>query len=697
MLAVFGVAAPALCARGETTSSAWSRYEADLVAAHRRAVEAKPSGPDSLTREALSSFYSNDRRRLAQIYEQAWATENAAGDTRELRQSDSILYLFNNTIPDREQFLVAQEVAAKEVRSEELRTRILLSLLDDDYYEINQLKGENRFNRFTRVFNRASSSLSKLALFQPQDAAQLLLDAAYSLHKAKSTTERERRMIFLAGGFLKKHPDAHERPEVEELLAQLHEKIRGDWVKSEVAAGRIALDKENHTAAIFHLENAVLLDSSNADAMKLLGEARSQRDALEKAREEFLSVLPGGEQLSKEENAVLAGVARALVAADSRAMETQLSAAGRLAGSVRYATAALLEQRGDHDSAIAALRELSESAPDSADGRAARAVLANPSYNLDAAFDAAVEEMRRERQKYILTGRRTVDENAYVFGSAAVQSVGQSVAGIPALFVTDMLVRGVAERFRTQVGIDQVVDAGARYIRKYPKSARSAGIAGQIASLSAKSGEFSQSREYLKIAGDDDPKKLAKLRENEARQLFERASGSSDLVERKRLLEEIVRDYPGFKISATASRELEKLQPTIGEGAIVLTRKMLAADPEFMAALGLPAELVDNDKKNGEIADRGLALDASGRTFSYKLKDGDAFQTGKVPSKDRERVIARARALQTSAVFGASGKETLQRRVLPVQVEGGAGGSGVEVAPKLIPYPEKDKDSRYFK
>src|ERR1051325_3371915 len=98
----------------QTASSAWAEYEAKLAAAHDAAAAAKPSGPESRTVAALSALYANDRRGLAKLYEDTKAQEVADGDRRELKQSDSLLYLFNISLTGRDDFLLAQEIAAKE-------------------------------------------------------------------------------------------------------------------------------------------------------------------------------------------------------------------------------------------------------------------------------------------------------------------------------------------------------------------------------------------------------------------------------------------------------------------------------------------------------------------------------------------------------------------------------------------------------
>ncbi len=657
-------------------------------------VESKSE--EQMARAAIGAALANRRDTLVQLYLDQIKAESDQGSSSDLTLSAAIRYLFIMSSPNREEFLRAGEEAVREIRHEELRLRILHALLDDEYYELNQLKGENRYNRFTRVFNRASASLSKLALFQPQDAVQLLLDTAYSMRKARSTSERERRIIFLARRFLEEYPEAPERPEVEELLRQLTEKRRRDRVEQEIAVGQAALQAQNFRAAIFHLETAALLETTNSKAVKLLEETRLAQQQSEEEMFAAVGVSDWERHLSFEDQRLLEQAVRALCAKDEATLRQLEAQSGPLFDSVVYARAALVEQSGNHEEALKLLRAVAESRSETPGGRAAAALLDTPSYNLDSAYDKAVAQLREERKKFIVTGKRTTDDTMYAVGSATVQSIGQSAATVPALFVTDMLVRGVAEQFRTQVEIDSVVDAGAAYIRRYPGSPRSKEIAKQIADLSSKSADPTRARAYLMLAGEDDPARLAKTRENEARQLYASASQAGDLLTRKRTLEQLVTGYPETKIAQTARKELDKLQPTLGPGSIVLTRKMLAEDKELATALGLASEWLDGNKRNGELAEEGVAFTPDLSRFAYRLADEEQYTIRNTPKTKRQWLKARATALHNTFTFKASGKEALHRRILPLEIEGGAGASGVEVAPKIIPYPEPKKDSRLF-
>lgn len=651
---------------------------------------------EELARKAVGAAVQNDRGLLVELLKDADAIGQSGGEKDELSIVQALRYLIIMSTQSREEFLAEGERAARETRNEELRLRFIQALLDDEYYEMAQLKGQDRFNRFTRVFNRASSSLSKLALFQPQDAFQLLIDAAYSMRKARSTSERERRIVYLARRFLQEYPDAPERSEVEELLRQLSEKLRRQRVEQDVLAGQAALEAGDFRAALFHLETATLLDSSHTQARELFEKAKQALAESEEAASNFVSVSDWENMLPSEDQRVLEEACRALVTGQA---EVLFRAAGKetpLRDSVQYALAALEEQHGNHEHALGILKELA-AAPQSAPGvRAAAALLDTPGYNLDKAFDDALTQLREEQKRFIVTGKRSTEDNIYAASSGAVQSVGSSPATVPALFVTDMLVRSVAEHFRTQLAIDAVVDVGATYLRRYPGSPRATEIAAQLSELASKSGDTARAREYLVLAGREDPSKMAKIRENEARRLFESAQQADNLLARKRLLERIVTEFSETKIARTASQQLQKIPPNIGEGTILLTRKMLTEDHALVSALGLAPELVDGNKRNGELADEGVALAPDASRYSYRLAKADTFEIRSVPKNQRPSVRVRALALHSAFVFKASGKETLQRQVLPLQIEGGAGAGGIEVAPKILPYPDSKKDARLF-
>lgn len=651
-----------------------------------------------LARRTLGMLFAGDRTGIAVLYRQQLAADQAIRDNRILRPSDTMLYLFNASNPGRDEFLLGMELAATETRNTDLRTRILLSLLTDEYYELNQLKGQNRFNKFTRVFNRASSSLTKLAMFQPQDAAQLLLDGAYSMRKARTPTDRERRMIYLANAFLKKHPQAPEASEVRELMDQVRARMETDWALREKLAGTLAMERENWDAAEFHLEKSSIINQADEETARLLQEARAAGKAETERMATSVSVSGTEKKFTAGENKVLRdGVTALLLNRPEKLSAIASGDRAKLVRSAQYGLASLDEAAGRHDAAVVRLASLASGQSADAAGRAAAGLLQNRAFNLDQSFEKAVVEMKEKQKKFILWGTRDTEDQAYAFGSAAVQSAGQAASGVPMLFLTDVIVRGVAERFRTQVQVDGVVDAGARFIRRYPDSPRSQEIAGLLAELSYKAGDYARSGRYMDTGGVEDPARRAKLRENEARAMLEKALAADSLAERKLRLEELLEEYGDAKIAEKARKDLDKLQPTLGERSIVLTRKTLMRDPDLAVAMGIHPAVLDGRRGNNEMTDQGVAIDVDKKVFSFRTRGSREYLTAKLPEKGTDAIIARALALWKADEALQGGTQALKRQVVPLAIEGSAGGAGLEVAPKIIPYRDDPTGFRYFR
>lgn len=658
-----------------------------LLLAFVMALPAAAQRPDA-ERAALLAALTGDRPALAALHQQAAARRDAA-------TANQTLYLFNSGLRDRDEYLLAMEIAARETDDKEMRTKFVLALLEDEYYEIAQLKGENQFNRFSGIFNRASSSLSKLALFQPQDAMQLLLDAAYGRRKARGTTDRERRMAYLCGVFLEKHPRAPETPEVAELQRLLREKLRAELVQRYKVAGELREKRADLAGAEFHFENASLMSPDDAELKATLARVRSARRAQTDLEGDVLGVTRTEESLEKADRDRLAKAARALVAGDRPAFAAVAGAPGRVDDSIAYAATSWFESTDQHDSALQQLAATKGGYPGYPGGRAAAALLTNPRYNLDDQFDLAVAELRKQRQKFILTGRRTVEDQGYMLGSAAIQTGGQGIGGVPALFVTDILVRGVAEHFKTQMETDLVVDAGARYIRRYEESPRASEIAAMLADLCAKAGDADRAAAYLALAGGD-ANANPKIREDKARKLMDSAMAAGDLARRKRVLEHLAAEYSETKIAATARKELAAMPPNISASSVLLPVKALAEAPGLTARLGIPPEYADGKRSNGELADPGVVIDPENGSVAYRTGRGQPYAQAQMPGEQREQVLVAVRSAAAAYETKLAEQAAIKRQVLPVEIRGGAGGAGVELSPRLVPVPDREGENRYF-
>ena len=97
------------------------------------------------------------------------------------------------------------------------------------------------------------------------------------------------------------------------------------------------------------------------------------------------------------------------------------------------------------------------------------------------------------------------------------------------------------------------------------------------------------------------------------------------------------------------------------------------------------------------MTDQGVAIDVNTKTLSFRTRGSRDYVTAPLPSKQADQILVRAVALWKSEEARAGGNEAFRRQVVPLAVEGGAGGSGVELAPKVIPYGDNPTGFRYFR
>lgn len=651
---------------------------------------------DALARHAIISALTKNDEGLQQAYWTASQARSNAQTASGASLDEAIFYLYNSTRDSREEFLQGQEILAANARDRDWRNRVLLSLLTDEVYELNRLEGQNRFNKYTRIFNRVSTSLSQLIMLQPQAAASLLWDGMYSLRKGQAATIKERKMVYLCEQFLKKYPDAPERAEVVALHNELKTKMIADRAKALEASGRAAMMDGKFQVAEWHLEKASLLKPEDAETRQLTEQARTLRNRVDEVRGLTLGVSDAEARMTPEQAAAVGRISRALVTGDIATLDSLRHNVPHVWDSVDYAYAAISEKSGDHGAAIVRLQNVASAAPASPGGRAATKLLDNPNFNLSESYRTALADMASEKTKFIWTGRRSREETVYVTGSATIQSAGNPVA-VPVLFGLDAAVRAISEKFRTQVSVDGVLDAGARYLRRYPDTAQSREIAAQLAELSKKSGDYDRSLEYLEESGGGSPEDVAKLRENQAIALYEQAKTSGDLLARKRLLDKLMSEYGDSRIAQkSGGKEQAKLPPSLAGDTIVLPGSALGNDPRLAQYLGVPHYLVDGKNGNGEVTPEGISITPSANAVEFKIRNEESWRRGALLTEGREWVLTAARQLRSDYMKTEESRQALYRQKLPFAIEGGAGSGGVDIAPQILPYPTSPLDQQRF-
>ncbi len=642
---------------------------------------------DSASSAALRAAVTGDIDALRATAARAWDAKSP--------QAWSIGYLRAQCERDREERMTALEFLSGAAPGNEYRNRAQLALLEDEYYECAVIARRTKFNKFSRVFNRASDALSKLALLQPQDAALLVLDGVYTKKQWKDIESPERRMGWLCRQFLEKYPDSPDAADVKAQLEALTPRLDADYVARQLAAGDVCLANMDFDGARTNFEHAKLVaptDENVAAALEHL-DAAIKGDEVERVK--AVSVTAGEKQLDDADIKTVHRAARALATENSGRFGELLNTPCAAADSLAYAAAALTEKKKDHDKALLQLSNITAMWPDTPGALAARAQLMNPDYSLDYAFHMAIKDLEARREEFIKTGNASKDAQTRQAAEAAITMTAGPFAAIsmPILFAGDMSIRGIAEMFRTSLDIEMVIDAAARYNNRYPGTVRAREVAADVAELCRKAGDVKRAKRYAELAGGATPKQQEQFMKMDAARALRSAALTGDIGERRELLLHIVRQYPQSKQAKRAAKDLAAISPGTVRGSVCVPTRLLVKDPEMVQMLGIPANMADGARFNGEINKVGVTFAPDGRQIEFL--DSSGWHRTEIARESRRPLLTRARELLAADEVKQQSERKLDKKLLPIEISGGIGSGGVDIAPKIIPRND-DADSLKF-
>lgn len=592
---------------------------------------------------------------------------------------------------DREAYLEWMERRAGESRGW-WRRQYLLALASDPQYRIRVLDRENRFNKFSRVFNRAVNSVTRLLMLQPGEAVAMVIDGTRGGLANRDATIRERLMAFEARRFLLLFPESPDAAEVQEMLAALDRRLAEDRARWYRERGQEAATRGQFLTARQYLALGPV-DRETSTAIQRLDQTEEQRDQFGAQ----LVAAGGGDNLGGESaRQARDDLARLLLAGEASTRWPAATSRAVGGASWGYAQSASLAARNELEASLRILKDLQDKSANSHEGRLAALHLANGSTNPEARWDMAMATLDHQRKRFALTGGRTATDTALTGASAAAQAG----AGAGALFGTDIFFRSIAEGFRSRVDSNEAQDAAALYLRRLPQGTRAQEIRRALVDLEKRGGFHQEALDQLQQApelaiNDREP---PRIRERQARDELVRALEVQDLPTRRALLQNVVSQWGDTPSGRRAQERLSQM-PGGGEAqalGVVIPRTVLQGNPELAAQFGVPAEWVDRLRRNGELTAEGVILSADGRSVSMRTSTREAWHRVNFPEAGRETRMALAMQWGEAAVLEEETRGLLRRRRLPFGVEGGAGGSGVDIAPRLLPYEDTAESRRLF-
>ncbi len=580
---------------------------------------------------------------------------------------------------------------------------------EDDGGAADQLLADDRHNRRANVVNEAIRPLGVfsgavfLAALNPFLIAGSAVDSvattAVNLWNYNRLSPREREALVRYRTLIERDGRTDEAPEIVHEVQALGAKRAAALCDDTIASVKAALDSDDLDAARFYLGSAQRLPKCGERTSKLqqkLAEALAKRAAADEAAlwPADQPILPAGslEALDYETlaRATVLGEPDGMMAAAQRFARSHSDSA--LSPGARLVVSAARDLAGHRAEARSALEDLS--GDDSNAGQVARGILEGPEFGQLDALHAAERHHTRQVARYVLLGG--FDGRNALYTAAQFGAQGAQAAQSFGIFnVIGVATRAWRAWRHDPVSNQEIIDRGEEILAREPDGPDAVEAHAKLADAYERAGNYERALMHYRATPDPSPKRLAKLQGKLADHLLDDAQHSPA---QSLMLAAIARDFPGTDAAEKARKRLKDDPPAEG---IRLDRDLLRANPGLLgpAALDLNPVLLDNDPRNGELADAGVTL-ANGELRMTLRSDGTpAERVEKKALTPDQYVRARAAAeevLYTTLLTKQDRPPDTGRfeRYIPVYIAGSISDSGaVSVAPgiKTRPYRSEDR------
>ncbi|MCX7045725.1 MAG: hypothetical protein NTX50_09620 [Candidatus Sumerlaeota bacterium] len=652
---------------------------------------------DEAMREALIG-------RADKVYQAAQRMRQA--DDRRIAQgqprtgiADNLLALAAAITPNRQTRRQCQEEARSEGADPFLRDILRRELEGDPLVEFDRLGRQDRWNRAIRPFNSVIRAFVSLFEGNPQALFQIPVDMVFAIPSAGELTERQVKQFALAQRI---ENDPQLKRIAPPLIFRKAEVWRRQLDKAQIEQDlQLAreLDKHNRwREAIDLCKDVQRRDPKNSQAAALALAAekkqsqayRRQIGALSLAGNEPWPEAGGGDARTYRE-----ALYQVVQIPSLHSQDIPASLAGAmddvgLSDMAQYLLSVSLDLQGRREEAIEQLGELKEKG--GAMAVRAQAWLEDPRYHPSLAIERGRAQLARDRRNFIFFGQISGEDNLYLLASAAAQQSAAGAANVGVLNVINAATRWVGLWFNPGVPASPVMDALASSLREHPGDAGRNEWREELAGLARYMQQEPIAIAQLKAAGELTKEKETELREREASRIFNKVKELEKPAERAPEYRKWLKKWGDLEMASKVRAALEKDEKEIAAD-FRLRYDDLRKESEPWLALGLPvkSEWLDGDEENRELDKEGVAFyrRAAGRfEMEYRLRDDGQITSTSIAAARYEALRAAWEEREYHAQRRELAREQRQTYYFPVDVEGGAGASGVHAYPQFQRAPE---------
>ena len=523
------------------------------------------------------------------------------------------LDLLNATArPGRSYRQASRELLERSDLDPALRKRIEHAYQTDPLAIANARVHDARVTAFARLFNTIvepiGQSLLSVAL-APIRIAQATARYGLGLYKEDPLPLQRRQALAHWKKFLARYPEDPQHAQISARAADAQVEWSRTMQRHALADAKGALSAGDPREAAVLADRALRYapESGDASAERVLAKATAEVMRMRAERAESLEF-----ELPAQHDLIPPGTrALALALVDPPAdvdRAARNAPEPEIAAEVSFIIATALA-RSDREASFEALHGLASANPDRNNmTRHAQALLADPVRNPYDTFVVARRRDRGARATWLFLGpfaehSPSLDPAGAVESLLAIPSLIQAIATLP--------LRLLQWPWMPPLDTSKVTAVQARRVLEITTSERRADeVRDWLESYELDRRNYMGALQLAEERPDADPKELAKLREQAARQALQVALKEQRTDMRRALLMGVTRKFPDTPAGDEAGRAVRKEIEEHTPHEIVLTRGFIEENPQVagMRGLALDPVLLDGDGRNGELHPDGVAL-----------------------------------------------------------------------------------------
>ncbi len=585
-----------------------------------------------------------------------------------------------------------------------LRRIALQDLASDAKFQSRQAQFIRRYGFYAGGFNRLAYVATRVLLGNIQAAGQLGVDAVFAVFGPKQVTVAERRLY---KALQDQEREGRSDRRDQDRMAKLEIRVNDALAAVDLERAQWALKHDDPDSANFYARGALgrKPDWSKAEPTRF----EAEREIARRGRESVAS-----DQVGYPDRAppVILNAPDLLRAASSSKTDALEKGANEKHWSdeEKLLVSALSILNGENADRVKVTRDiastLAESEANEHEADWLRGLLLNPQYNVELRLARAHASRRADLARFIFLGPETTRERAYTLSSRLAQ-MWNALSGVGVFYVFETAYRGGIAYFSPPPPADEPLDATAEFLRLAPSHPDSPDLARRLARVYEREGRFDQSRALLKRFDLLDAKKDASLTNAEARRILSQAELlPPDDPRREAWLKKVMELVPDSSLSATAERQMKR-NPRRGDKIEIRISWETFRDwfgDRLPPGTSLRTEWFDGESGNGEVEQYGIAILSEGSQpakvqLRYGVQINGEHKVIEQPvalSDDSSELQRWIRFCLDENDRNKRGLRELNRLPFPFEITGGAGLSGVDFYPRLLPIEIKPNERALY-